>query len=544
MRRLLRNFLRSDTGSVAPTVGLSLFALIAAGGLAFDYARVATMDTELQNAADQAALSAATQLDGETGARDRARAAAKSLISNSTLMANDNAASGLAVGIQDANITFYATYTNPTTFTLATGDADANIVQVQVDARTANYAFTPIVAAFAGTTNAKAVAGLSSAICGVVPFFICNPTEPVGNTDVNLAPGGVNPGTGIVMAEGGSQWGPGNFGFLDQLGQGANTVAEALASNSLLGNCSATEQVTTETGNLINAVRDSLNMRYDFKPVAASTCKSPPCSPSSNSTKDVVLDNGLSTCDWKQNPVTAVADMASTTPPRYFPDSPIADLPTGTVPGLMGYPRDRCHYFKTTANPATFPFCTYGRVGDGNWDRGAYFRTNHVGVDYTTEAGLDANGDGVVTRYETYMWEAADPTNRLPTTGKVGNAGTTAYGQPQNRCLAPGVAPDAAGIDRRRITAAVVNCRRVAATTGLNGKKNLPVAGFIDVFLVEPSIDRDKCPGCTVSYGGTNYANAYGDRNDIYIEVIGASGTGEGGAIPQISRRDVPRLIE
>ena len=106
------------------------------------------------------------------------------------------------------------------------------------------------------------------------------------------------------------------------------------------------------------------------------------------------------------------------------------------------------------------------------------------------------------------------------------------------------MAPDAAGIDRRRITAAVVNCRRVAATTGLNGKKNLPVAGFIDVFLVEPSIDRDKCPGCTVSYGGTNYANAYGDRNDIYIEVIGASGTGEGGAIPQISRRDVPRLIE
>lgn len=541
MRRFLRDFLRNDTGSVAPTVGLSLFALIAAGGLAFDYARVAAMDTELQNAADQSALAGATQLDGETGARDRARAAARTLITNQTRMAND--ALGASLTIPDANITFYSAYTNPTTFTLATSDADANFVQVQVDGRTANYAFTPIVAAFAGTTTARAVAGLSSAICGVVPFFICNPVEPVGNTDVNLPPGGVNPGTGIVMAEGGSQWGPGNFGFLDQLGQGANTVAEALASNSLLGNCSGTEQVTTETGNILNAVRDSLNMRFDFKPIAASTCKSPPCSPSSNVTKDVVLDNGLSTCVWQQNPATAT-DLTGNNPKRYFPDSPIANLPSNVVPQIMGYPRDRCHYFKTTANPATFPFCTYGRVGDGQWDVDAYFRTNHVGVNWSTEPGLDANGDGIVTRYETYMWEAADPATRLPVAGKPGNGAFTAYGQPQNRCLAPGVAPDPAGIDRRRITAAVVNCRRVAATTGLNGKKNLPVAGFIDVFLVEPSIDRTKCPGCTVTYNATTYDNAYGSRNDIYVEVIGASGTGEGGAIPQISRRDVPRLIE
>ena len=92
MRRFLRSFLRSDTGSVAPTVGLSLFGLIAAGGLAFDYARLAAMDTELQTAADQAALSAATQLDGSTGSQTRATSAAQSLITNSTLMANNGGA--------------------------------------------------------------------------------------------------------------------------------------------------------------------------------------------------------------------------------------------------------------------------------------------------------------------------------------------------------------------------------------------------------------------------------------------------------------------
>ena len=50
-----------------------MVALIAAGGIAFDYARLAAMDTELQDAADQAALAAASQLDRQTGACARGR---------------------------------------------------------------------------------------------------------------------------------------------------------------------------------------------------------------------------------------------------------------------------------------------------------------------------------------------------------------------------------------------------------------------------------------------------------------------------------------
>ncbi|QNP43071.1 hypothetical protein H9L15_14080 [Sphingomonas daechungensis] len=203
MRRFLGRFLRSDKGSVAPTVGLSLFALIAVGGIAFDYSRVAAMDTELQNAADQAALAAATQLDGDPGAQTRATSAATTLITNQTRMANDASSPNVSI----ASVTFYSAYTDPTTNTAATGDADSNFVRVTVNNRTANFAFTPIVAAFSGSTNASAIAGLSSAVCGVVPFFICNPTEPSGNTNVNLSPGGLNPGTGIVMAQGGTQWG-------------------------------------------------------------------------------------------------------------------------------------------------------------------------------------------------------------------------------------------------------------------------------------------------------------------------------------------------
>src|SRR3546814_20055852 len=81
--------LRSEAGAVAPTVALSLFGLIAAGGLAFDYARLASLDTDLQQAADHAALAAATQLDGETGACARAAPAASAMVVNETRVATD-----------------------------------------------------------------------------------------------------------------------------------------------------------------------------------------------------------------------------------------------------------------------------------------------------------------------------------------------------------------------------------------------------------------------------------------------------------------------
>src|SRR6187551_632300 len=89
MMRLVRALWRNVDGAVAPTVALSLTALLAAGGIAFDYAHLASMDTELQNAADQAALAAATQLDGSNGSRARATAAAQQLLNNKTRFASD-----------------------------------------------------------------------------------------------------------------------------------------------------------------------------------------------------------------------------------------------------------------------------------------------------------------------------------------------------------------------------------------------------------------------------------------------------------------------
>src|SRR5438552_2974365 len=119
MRCSAWRLLKNEDGAAAPTIALSLVALIAAGGVAFDYARMATMHTELQDAADQAALAAASQLDGATGACARATAAASDLLTNKTYFASF--ASGRNVTVTDTNscdgsgnIKFYQSYNQTT----------------------------------------------------------------------------------------------------------------------------------------------------------------------------------------------------------------------------------------------------------------------------------------------------------------------------------------------------------------------------------------------------------------------------------------------
>ena len=91
-------FFRDERGAVAATYALALVPLIAVAGLAFDYARVAGMETELQNAADQAALAGATQLTRTSGSMERAIAAIQGgLVANNTAFSNDGAGNTVAI---------------------------------------------------------------------------------------------------------------------------------------------------------------------------------------------------------------------------------------------------------------------------------------------------------------------------------------------------------------------------------------------------------------------------------------------------------------
>ena len=103
MLRLLRNLWKRSDGAVAPTVALSMVGLVAAGGIAFDYAHLVSLDTEMQQAADMAALAAATQLDRGDDSDERAAAAiqdgtaANRLAANFTRFANDGDGSGVEI---------------------------------------------------------------------------------------------------------------------------------------------------------------------------------------------------------------------------------------------------------------------------------------------------------------------------------------------------------------------------------------------------------------------------------------------------------------
>lgn len=531
MRRYSWSLLSNDTGSVAPTVGLSLFALIAAGGIAFDYSRVAAMDTELQSAADQGALAAASQLDGNSGACARAAAAAADLLANQTVFANE-AGSVKAITIANestcdgtGSIQFYQSYDrNADTFgPAATTDDDAKVVLVRVDSRQAFYALTPIVGAFSsGNIAGEAVASLGSAICKVPPVMMCNPAEPAANTDVNFD---YNPSEGeglrLVIA---APDAPGNFGFL-QTGPkpGAKEVAKTLGYDNPPNGCVSTTGVTTEPGNM-ESVRAAFNTRFDISENGALTCPdSGVCSSSRNSRKDLVRSTG---CGLTTN--TSKPDWHEALNP-YRPTSATNPLAVdgSQDPEIMGYPRDMCHAISLTGS------CSGGITGDGKWDIDAYFRVNYGwNRSQWTANVVDADGNPLaptaadvpsVSRYDVYQWEMNNPTTTINTPKSV-SGGFTSYSSPVCRA---GITPGATTPDRRRISVAVVNCK----AQNVNGKeKNVEVRKWLDVFLVEPAIKRAN---------GTRTGDG-----DIYVEVIGeTSSSGAGPVAGQVTRRDVPYLI-
>jgi len=537
MTRRISRIGGNDSGAVAPTVALSLFALIGAGGIAFDYARMATLDTELQNAADQAALAAATQLDGLANARARATAAANQLVSNLSLFANDGTAAGMAV----ATVAFCSSYDDnvperltdpdsaPSGCTVATGDADAKTVVVSMAGRRANFALTPVIGMISeGNMRARAAAAVGSAICKVPPVMICNPDEPVGNTNELLD---FNParGTGLRLVTG-SASAPGNFGWLEAgLGNGTQALAGELGYNVPQGPCQAITGVTTKTG-MDTAVLNAFNTRFDVYANGNTTCPNQgggTCSPSVNTRKDL-------SCPPNNAGTGCKADTWD--PVIYDPfwdangdgTKELAALPTnGSLdPASMGYPHDLCHSSLQSRH-------TCGIKGSATWDVNAYFRVNYGWTETQWRAQLGMSGlTTIPARWDVYQWEIAHPTGtgtkgiNFPQVVSTSGQGQTAFSIPATG--RSGVAQSSTQPDRRTIAVAVLNCRALNA----HGKTtNVPVPGWLKVFLVEPAIKRGSG------------SDLYADTKDIYVEFIEKSAA-QDDEFEEVVRRDVPQLIK
>lgn len=513
MRRLVAKFGKDERGAIAPIYVLSLVGLIAMAGIGFDYGQMAALDTELQNAADQAALAAVTQLDGSTTAIADATAAASGLVTNNTVMAGDNGSAALAV----SGLIFYTSKadaeadTNPTTSSTA-----AKFVRVAIAPRKARYALTPITGLiFSPNLVAAATAGLGSAICKVPPMFICNPNSNPAVFDVNALIG-----RGMIMKQQGASLSAGNYGFLETgTGSGANDIAKLLGYPSPEGDCAAIEDPTTAPGKKASVI-SAFNTRFDVYDTGDSIgCYgSNACPPSDNSRKDVVqtgtnAPNSKNACSLGNN-------GWNVSPNPYRPTAALrcdqgdCTLGTGTYPDAMGYPRDICHAWSLNGS------CADGKLGSGVWDVDAYWRVNY-GAAYGSQVGANP------TRYAVYKWERANAAANRTFTSPATPPIKTYKDYKAAICRAP-LAPGPAQVDRRVLPFAVVNC------TGLgSGNTQVNPIAWVNVFLVEPSLNRK---------GLSN--SDYTEVGDIYAEVIGPTDQGTGGAAGQFVRRDKPFLIK
>ena len=534
MLRALSRLGKGTKAAVAPTVALSLFALVGMGGIAFDYAHLVALDTELQQAADHAALAAATQLDRSDDAQARASGAIQNpgtnrLAANITRFANDSSGSGQSVEIAD--ITFCSEFDDTVAdttaaCTVASGDTDSAFVIVTTELRTANFAFTPVVAAFSGTISASAVAGVQSSICNVAPLLVCAPNNSFPtNNDI---------GKGIVMkVAGGSAWAPGNYGFLD-FGAGNPAVMDALMGFGLDG-CQGTDDNQTEPGNK-NAT-DALNTRFDIYAGTGATNNPSACDPSDgngcpalNTRKDMTLemeykirqDGGLPAPDPSTVPACGAAAGGSLATGQVSYDNDFV-----LEPAAKGFPRDTCHYGGS---------CSGGNFGDADWDRSGYMEANHPGVATSAVAAAAGKTVATLTRYDVYVWEQATSGAMDPyEVGTMGPPDIQGGGQKTytftRKCnfsqpkLAPDPYPEQK--DRRILTIVAADC------TNLKGKgeafEDYVLLRAFDVFLVEPSMQR-TVPGVT-------------DDKEIYGEVIGPAETFAGTTGFQYYSRNRPYLV-
>lgn len=536
MKGLFQRLWKSTDGAVAPTVALSMVGLIAAGGLAFDYAHIVSLDTEMQQAADMAALAAATQLDRADDADDRAAASIQDgtttdrLAANFTRFANDG--EGAAVEIE--NVIFCSAFDDAVADTDAaceetTDGAEARFVIVRTFLRTANYSFTPIVAAVSGTARAEAVAGVESSICNIAPLFVC--------TENAAFPTEEDIGRGLLMKTGSqNSWFPGNYGYLN-FGNGNTGIEAALMGHGLNG-CQPIDESNTAPGN--KSATDAINTRFDVYSetgqIRASACTDAAdgagC-PDPNVNKDMVMKMTWVKKQNKDLPQPTPAACGTPATGNAGNPNPQITYTSWTYDNrAKGMPRDACHYGGEGACAAVTT--ENNNFGDGTWDAATYMAANHPNYELD-----DVPSEGTTpTRYEMYKWELThkddvtaanrtlDPVNVVPPvlidTKAQGNDITYTF---ERVCAfrQPIHAPAAAG-DRRILPVVAANC------AGLNGASNLDEFEAIrvfNVFLTEPSWPR---------------TDPQQDK-EIYGEVIGPAEDFESGSGFQYYSRNRPYLV-
>ncbi len=511
----LRSLVRDVKGAIALYLALIAPVLIGVGALTLDLGRLITLNTELQGAADAAALAGARELNRFPGAIDRARAAAVGATANTQTFATDGGGKQVVIDPKPCAdpplapcIRFLKDLPvdddDPiTAANLTTSDNLARFIEVYIETReVTNFLIQVVGGPATAATAANSVAGQNPVVCNVPPMFMCNPSEPAGNTDMDLAVD-MNALEGRQMEMfhqgGGGTLTPGNFGLLCPTGTegesncGGDAIKSSLASTT--GTCVNSEVATTKTGVTLSMVRTGINARFDYWTPQATDTGSPDGRWRNN-------DDFVPAANVTQGGKPQGSTAGSQTSCEY------GDLASTEATRM---PRDQCHL---DGNCGTVAGNINGneRIGDAKWDYREYFRINHGCKQNTNPSCKPSDWDSVSgstpwppTRYETYRYELESTPESVVTPSKtIYDAGgkpvakTAENGRAQ--CF-QGTSPAIPGYDyfpvkqrdltllqdRRIMPVAIANCNALEANgIGTNGKFTFKIPEYVYVFLTEP----------------------------------------------------------
>lgn len=339
------SFAEAKRGAVAIYVALAAAVTLGVIGLALDASRAMILRSEAQSGADALALAAASQLDGTPTAITRANTAIANLVANTQQLASTGAG---PVSLSSVRYLrgLPATDDLPITNTFVTTDPLlARFVEVTTTPLPhANTFLLAVGAPPSITISTRAVAGCHQAVCRAPPIMICNPAEQ-GNTGA-LFDISVWRGRQVKLVHQGganASWAPGNFGYLEVNGSGANVLRDALASTGGANICYG-RTVVTEPG-AKNGARNALNVRFGIY----------------------------------QNPgFGGVSNSAEFAP----------DINVRTMPRDLAF-----------SGPAN-------RFGNGQWNCSSYWSANFGSSSVPKPAGCTATSSGY-TRYDQYLYEIA-----------------------------------------------------------------------------------------------------------------------------------------
>lgn len=175
---------KNQRGSVMIMTAILMAGIILAVGLAIDIARIYMVRTELQNAADAAALSAARELNSGAGGINDAVARATSIVNNYGF--NDAAVNIPAVNVEFA-VNLNGSYVSAAT--AAAAPANYRFVRVTTSSASTPMLFAARALGANHTQSRNATAGMSvgiNTICDFFPFAVA--LDDANTTDVGFTP--------------------------------------------------------------------------------------------------------------------------------------------------------------------------------------------------------------------------------------------------------------------------------------------------------------------------------------------------------------------